>query len=340
MEIPDSLLLHYRWDDRVKGRYYKDQTFRFVSPKSLEGDTLNSIVDASIHLKGDICFPYNDWIIEHPQNGFWTAWKYERYTHPNSSYFNQHAFSNPSHISNNMFVEDESEEDETDYKQPQNPFEVPHDQWTSSLVSDWISRNDPDPKQNLILQRITHFRRYGEECRFEFLCEWKIPKSHCGPARTWVKYIDLIKVPQYLNYLKRKKWDIQSEKNKHFEEEEGNDDDDSDLDIPEVPHYTTLPPEGRRAVKTMKRIKAQETKKEHKKSQSESDTDLGPSNSEDDDEKSSEECSSDENREEIIRNPKRQKRRFLKWDPIFAFSSVEPTPRYKVKLMRRHEIHE
>ena len=250
-EIPDELTFQYKLNPLIVLHVFKNKQFVFDSPENIKGKSVNSFMDASTFIKGRISYPYADWERISTKENYWTAWKYEQYINK-IKILNQDISmdsSEPDKIqpqkllpaNTTIFSEETnifSEETTSVIEKPLNPFLIPTENWDSTLVSKWIQyqtlSDEVDGALEIPLKKITHFRRYGMNFRFEFLCIWDCNGKE---AYTWLKYVDLIRISNYAQYLKRY-WNISIEKDKHWDQiEEVQSDielDEVELNIPET----------------------------------------------------------------------------------------------------------
>jgi len=394
LSIPDQLEIQYRWDSKVRGLYKKNQSVVFTQPEELRSHICDNIHEASCLLKNTgITYPYMDWEVVHPDNNFWTVWKYEMYTHPKSSHYDTQEplcpptsetkaydlyFTNgtpplsaqepskfPPKLDTREMETETSGEDLIESlcvreptTPPTNPYTREADLWDSTLVSKWIDRPQPSPEDDLILTKITHFRRYGLGCCFEFLCTFK-PQGTASrhKPRAWLKFTDLIKVPLYSKLLKKEKWNVRLEKNRNWEEEDGiliQSDDEWSED-----EYYSIPKEGRKAIESWKKYRDEDKKTNPKKRKRSSDSEADDEDKKDDQvsdsfnmsdsesvgDSESHSSDSDEKLEKARvllqkskkRRSKHRSKRQSKWDPIFRQSSMDQTPSYKIKPMKPSE---
>jgi hypothetical protein len=105
-----------------------------------------------------------------------------------------------------------------------NPLDASPNQWTSAMISTWIEHNPSGPFP--AIDKILYVRRYNTGCCFEFCVQWKLhhilslvekPNELPAPPRTWIKYADLLQVPQYEDYLLQNKWNLMAESKKNWE---------------------------------------------------------------------------------------------------------------------------
>lgn len=308
------------------------------------------------------CSVFHYWRVLPPHNDQWTPFMFEK-----------NVCSKPLVLvkaSNENQMEESSTTTVTIVK-PQHPHDVICSNWTSRLVWDWIqfvcakSGIAKEAKeivtetkeivtetteaietdcQHLILKEITHFRRIGMECLFEFLCTWQTPH---GTARTWQKLSHLMSVKVYWDYV-CERWNVHSEKEKHFEEEQRLCDDEM-LVTPwrEQDGYSNWDPckayqrteEELRLEKKHKAVcKAQKRKKNAKKKRTtkrkfsdeddeENENDLSTSESEYD-----EEDDEDETSKIVLKSQTTEDTPPIPWEPIFNFTSGDIAPHFRVKV--------
>lgn len=262
-EIPDKQVFQYKLDHSIVLHVFKNKKFVFVAPEPLKDITVRSFMDASTLIKGRISFPYADWERVSTKDNYWTGWKYEQHinklnilnqdppmelTEPDKNQSQKNSQTNV-----NVFSEDITSVIEI----PVNPFTIPPENWDSVLISKWIQyqtlSDEVDGVLEIPLKKITHFRRYGMNFRFEFLCIWDCNGKE---AYTWLKYVDLIRISNYAQYLKRY-WNILVEKDKHWDQiEEVQSDielDEIDIIIPEAVEENNNNTENRKSKKKFKK---------------------------------------------------------------------------------------
>lgn len=164
-----------------------------------------------------------------------------------------------------------------------NPYTVPIRQWTSALLAKWMQRPLEEilkhPETVIPLDKITHFRRYGDGTQFEFLCGWKVAVKNLTNQtknkgkkqqqtqqhnqqleykfkRTWQKWVDLIQVPQYLTKFRSLGWKMDEEKRFNWDKVE-QDDDSNFGDIKEDNCYIQSE-EGKRADEELRKLQSLE----------------------------------------------------------------------------------
>jgi hypothetical protein len=331
----------------------------FQAPGRYAGSKGNDLFDASAIVKGGTSNPMYDWKLG-DSSDYWTVWKYVTMCHKAT----QSGVKPPSDLSDDPELLETKKEIESAFefdqkRNPTDPRKVKPDTWTSNLLSNWIDRPDPSTKKNIHLYSITHFRRYGMGCCFEFMCHWKYKNQ---TAVTWQKYVDLVKVTTYHNLLKRYGWDIQIESTRNEEQEEGEELSDVD-DWVEEDHYA-VDKDGVKAMKTKKKFEnalARQRRKQRKRKhapqvdsdddkESEDDgedksmqgirpRDADSSSSDDSDESGSDDESEDSDPPVAKRRkvPKSTLKGNDKWKKYFTKSSCHPVPSYKVKKMKASE---
>lgn len=322
--LPDAIQLEYALNPQIQITFTKFKKIIFRSPPELRGRTVNNLFEASFVVRNAPSFPYSDWIVtDVPQS--WTPWSYE------------HDVSKALKRGPPLDLPD-------DWKQQvlgsvsgpgdkgstcPDPHTMPPSTWTSALVSSWITQGGHPP---LILDKITHFRRYGSGLSFEFLCQWKTtgPRPEPVPVWTWQKYTDLQHVADYAQYLRRH-WNAAVERERNWEDElervKGTLD---DIQLPETTGqaYAIEPT----ALKAQRRWdKEERSKKRHRKAKpSGVDSDSEPSEAESSD--------SDSAAEEPAPPPPTsqplppEQPGVVEWLDIFDQSAVFPPSRYKVKV--------
>lgn len=76
--------------------------------------------------------------------------------------------------------------------------------WSKRDIIFWLNRNPLHQKDNLILVKITHFRRHGVEPRdFEVLCVFRHPNNQFRNThrKFWIEVMDLSYTPEYSEML-------------------------------------------------------------------------------------------------------------------------------------------
>ena len=239
----------FKCNPRIKVNFFRNKTIVFKSPPKLRGITVHSVLDASMTVRKQMCFPYADWVITDNTNPYWTIWMYEKaisasaqqpYTSNTSSTYNDHdhdltlapqkgTVANTSKSYENVHDSDDSDSktmsigsitsSSTEPPPPPviDPCTLSSDEWTSNVVSKWIQSSK---KPELKLVNITHFRRYGKGLQFEFICLWNNTNAGANSTvRTWTKYTDLRFNSKYYTFL-LKKWDPAVEQQFHWEQRE------------------------------------------------------------------------------------------------------------------------
>lgn len=101
-----------------------------------------------------------------------------------------------------------------------NLLDLPLKQWTHESVNQFLCRKwrmsdlDNDP----VLAQMTHFRRCGVRCEFEFLCEFQSPKFK-RHVRFWVPYTSICVHPEWNRMLRETyQFKIEQQAPYHYEE--------------------------------------------------------------------------------------------------------------------------
>lgn len=369
-EVPNHICIEYILNPEIKARYYSNRQIEFTSPPNLNESKFKatSLFDASYIIRGNKpSFPYSDWRI-YPLNPHWTPWTYEQRVCELNSKLNKQVVYEPIPETPEILCDTEhivASKDATEHyvtvskqkDQPksnkkkshesasENSIEVdPHElsdtTWETSYacktVSNWIQTNT-DPHRNLVLREITHFRRYSAGLGFEFLCVWNVSDSKI--KRCWVKYVDLKHNNKYIEYMKGK-WDPKIEKERNWEEETRKMDYDSDVEFDNEETYNQIYSKAEQKTKAKqkshkRRRSTSKTKRKRKTRESEDDEDDALSEealSEEDDEALSDEESDHLLNSRPLVSIEQQP---VAWQEIFNTSSVDPTPRFKVKVFNK-----
>ena len=355
-------------------------------------------------------FPFSEWVIE-PKSTYWTPWLYEKrisetaknklITIPpvqkgivlrNDSNNNNNNNNKPEIVhlvettdnnnndgdndgddnNNNNNNDDEIDDDEDDNDANKNniksPLDIEPTKWTSEIVALWISSQKTPV---LKLHEITHFRRYGQQRCFEFLCHFfannpteNTTKNVVSPCvQVWVKYSDLMKIGDYEKYVKER-WDIKIESDCNYEVwnplqdfttewSDAEDNDEGNNDVRLLSKMNKCGNDKAKLDEQLSRLSSSSSKDKKKSSKcktksnplskkrhvSQLDDDNNEFSDEISDGFSADEDSFDENEEDsdeerLKKTKQSQKIKKLKWEPIFGYSSVSPAPRFVVKKFR------
>lgn len=393
--IPEQLTIQYITKPSVTATYNNQRKITFLSPPQFENIVVNSIYEASFLIRKRPAAAYNDWKVLN--NDYWTVWLYEKKLSElkgntlNSSPFDSkvnlssvdpstfpspvihqsdHTVMNISYDNdnsdNNTDTHDGGDNDGGDLSDEKciNIWEIPFNQWTSTNIAQWIHNKGEPP---IKLKEISHFRRYDLMKCFEFLCVWDVNAEPHNLIRTWQKWTDLRSHDEYKTYL-NKKWDMNIQQTKHFEEETRfQHDEDIDDDIRTFVQDPIYKPDAV-GIRAMKKLKKQEELNKKNKNTSrkrkrlkekenkeddlfwnakKDDEDFEMSSAEDsndtDTDNEKDESDGDNNKgtshvnveDEDGANVNLKTNETEEWQEIFEMTSVSgPTPRYRVKVFK------
>lgn len=237
-DLPDSIEYYNPKDPNIRVKMLNNGSVIFESPPQYKGKKFKSILNATLFIYPTALNVFKFW---KTKDKYWTVFNYEREIYgkntPKSTLVRTESLSNElkqeyKHVDDYLTKLMNKVDHKTD--DSFNIFEVGLDLWDSKLISKWINRPNRNNKGNIMLNDVTHFRRYGQGMQFEFLCEWKVKDDGEKNPKTWVKYSDMIKVNAYYQFLKNGGWDMIKEKDNHWEEKE---DTDNNFFLPENIHY-------------------------------------------------------------------------------------------------------
>lgn len=357
--FPNEFAIEFVHDRTVKATMHNDDDGTVVV--HTHSKNFRNLFEATIFMFGKIADPWTSWVAA-DQNAKFTPWRYFKEVlkrHPKPMHIFGPSDSVP--IDENdageiIYPITSSDIEELNFPQPVptqtivDPRTRPKREWTSELMSRWMQRPEKvlraNPDTIIPLKHISHFRRYGNGKCFEFLCQWVTPpkddQSQSGTKRTWQKWVDLIRVGDYMRVLKATGWNMDIEKDVNWETIDTNNLSE-DEDFPEDMCYRQSK-EGRKADENCNKMVKSVI--EHDE---DSETKSNRRFSEEDEEMKVEEGSSppqipvqpahidhqiddfasDEDEDDAIQPLKRQRR-----IPIIEQSSCSSVPPYKVCRMR------
>lgn len=344
--FPEKITLTYKFplkaspEENVEIDYYSNGKIVFTKPPKLCGTTVTTLFVATMEARkwligrDNPCSVFHYWTVQPPHDEKWTPFTFEKYIYTKPV---------------NMIPEPPEAEEtstKTTHAVPVHPFQIPSEKWNSRVVLDWIeyvranASKTPD-LEHIPLLEITHFRRIGLDCLFEFLCCWQTPH---GPVKTWQKLAHLMTVKAYWQYI-CERWNVQDEKEKHFEEEHRIHDEDM-LVAPwcETDGYSNwdacaaykCTEEERKLQKFHESITKQKKRKRSERGRKKS---YKNDEDDDDDPNSSGSFSTESDEEEkktVLKSTVSEPEVPVSWESIFSQTSCDSLPHFRVKVFPKH----